>query len=106
MGDEEIEDEMRDLVFDYGDSQALVLMAEDFLQEAKLGDETKSIGIKSKRSTTSSSKVIQNKYNAFKYDPLKVKLLQDKLSVTEKERLEAMLKDIEENLDEIKKEKD
>jgi hypothetical protein len=35
MNDNDIEDELRDVVFDYEGSQALVLAAEDFLNEGK-----------------------------------------------------------------------
>ncbi len=35
MNENDIEDELRDVVFDYEGSQALVLAAEDFLNEGK-----------------------------------------------------------------------
>ena len=35
MNEDDIEDELRDVVFDYEGSQALVLAAEDFLNEGK-----------------------------------------------------------------------
>ena len=35
MNEDDIEDELRDVVFDYEGSQALVLAADDFLNEGK-----------------------------------------------------------------------
>ena len=35
MNADDIEDELRDVVFDYENSQALVLMADDFLNDKK-----------------------------------------------------------------------
>ena len=74
MNADDIESELRDVVFDYEDSKALVLAADNFLSE---GDTQSRKSGKSMRSgvSTTSSKIQENKIGAFKYDPFKIKLL-------------------------------
>lgn len=52
-----------------------------------------------------SSKIQQNKLSQAKYDPFKIKLLQDKLDPKAKARLETLLQEIDDNMDELLKEK-
>jgi hypothetical protein len=56
-------------------------------------------------SASRADKIKFNKENVGKYDPLKVRLLQDRLDDRQKDRLESLLDDIEQNWDEIMKEK-
>lgn len=51
------------------------------------------------------SRIQQNKISAAKYDPHRIKLLQDRLDEKSKARLAALLKDIDDNMDELMKEK-
>ena len=108
MNAADIEEELRDVVFDYEGSKELVRAADEFLAEDKLG-ETKSVSgatdrsMRSNASTT--SKVLENKREAGKYNPFKIKLLQDRLDEKGKARLAEMLKDIDENLPQLMKEK-
>ena len=53
-----------------------------------------------------SSKVRENKANVSKYDPYKIKLLQDRLDEKSKARLATLLQEIDDNLDDLKKEKE
>ena len=104
MNAEDIESELRDVVFDYEGSQALVLAAENFLSE---GDTFSKKSGKSGRSNISSttSRLQENKIKASKYDPFRIKLLQDRLNEKEKSRLQALLKEIDDNIDQLMKEK-
>lgn len=104
MNAEDIESELRDVVFDYEGSQALVLAADNFLSE---GDTFSKKSGRSGRSgvSTTSSKIFENKTNASKYDPFRIKLLQDRLNEKEKARLGALLKEIDDNIDQLMKEK-
>lgn len=104
MNADDIESELRDVVFDYEGSKALVLAADNFLSE---GDTQSRKSGKSMRSGISSttSKIHENKSNASKYDPFKIKLLQDRLSSPEKARLATLLKEIDDNYDALMKEK-
>ena len=52
------------------------------------------------------SKIQQNKIAAGKHDPFKIKLLQDKLDEKGKARLAQLLKEIDDNIDELMKEKE
>lgn len=52
------------------------------------------------------SRIKKNIELAGKYDPTKIKLLQDRLDPKAKARLESLLSDIDENMDSIMKEKD
>ena len=52
------------------------------------------------------SKIRKNIELAGKHDPTKIKLLQDRLDPKSKARLENLLNDIDENMDEIMKEKE
>lgn len=109
MNADDIEDELRDVVFDYENSQALVLMADDFLNDKKptYKDDLKSESGKSNFSQMSdNSKIRKNIELAGKHDPTKIKLLQDRLDPKSKARLENLLNDIDENMDEIMKEKE
>ena len=104
MNAEDIESELRDVVFDYEGSQALVLAADNFLSE---GDAMSKKSGRSGRSGASSttSKVFENKIQASKHDPYRIKLLQDRLNEQEKRRLEALLKEIDDDMDQLMKEK-
>ena len=83
----------------------MVRAADDFLAEDRLG-ETKSVSGATDRSNMSTnSKVLENKREAGKWNPYKIKLLQDRLDEKGKSRLAEMLKDIDENLPELMKEK-
>lgn len=103
MNADDIESELRDVVFDYEGSKALVLAADNFLSE----DTQSRRSGKSMRSGISSttSKIHDNKANASKFDPFKIKLLQDRLSSPEKARLATLLQEIDENYDALMKEK-
>lgn len=74
MNADDIESELRDVVFDYEGSKALVLAADNFLSE---GDTQSRKSGKSMRSGVSSttSKILENKSKASQYDPFKIKLL-------------------------------
>ena len=108
MNAADIEDELRDVVFDYEGSKELVLAADAFLAEGKIGD-TKSVSGTTDRSMRSNasdrSKIIENKRGAGSYNPYKIKLLQDRLDEKGKSRLADMLKEIDETLPELMKEK-
>ena len=109
MNADDIEDELRDVVFDYEHSQAMVLAADNFLQNKPTysGDETKSLGGGSNVSGASNmSKIKENKILAGKHDPFKIKLLQDRLDEKGKARLAQLLKEIDDNIDELMKEKE
>lgn len=54
---------------------------------------------------TDKSRIHSNIAGASKYNPLKIKLLQDRLNDTEKQRLNSLLQEIEDNLDDLMKEK-
>ena len=60
---------------------------------------------KTSKTSTMTSKVRQNRDNVGEYDPYKVKLMQDRLNPDEKERLQSLLQDIDDNLDQLMKEK-
>ena len=98
MNAEDIESELRDVVFDYEGSQALVAAADNFLNE---GDAFSRRSGRSGRSgvSSTSSKIFENKLNAAQHDPFRIKLLQDRLNTREKSRLEALLKEIDDNMD-------
>ena len=104
MNADDIESELRDVVFDYEGSKALALAADNFLSE---GDTQSRRSGKSMRSGVSSttSKILENKGRASQYDPYKIKLLQDRLSSPEKARLSALLQEIDDNYDALMKEK-
>lgn len=90
MNADDIEDELRDVVFDYENSQALVLMADDFLNDKKptYKEDLKSESGKSNYSQMSeNSKIRKNIELAGKHDPTKIKLLQDRLDPKSKARL-------------------
>lgn len=109
MNADDIEDELRDIVFDYENSQAMVLAADNFLQNKPTyqGEDTKSVGESSNMSKMSGmSRIQQNKLEAGKHDPFKIKLLQDRLDDKGKARLAQLLKEIDDNIDELKKEKE
>lgn len=55
--------------------------------------------------STTTSKIDENKSKASKYDPFKIKLLQDRLSSPQKARLATLLQEIEDNYDALMKEK-
>ena len=76
MNADDIEEELRDVVFDYENSQALVLAADNFLSGKN--PETYSINTDNKSSASKASMashVSQNKLNAKNFDPYKIKLL-------------------------------
>lgn len=50
-------------------------------------------------------KILKNKIEAGSYNPQKIKLLQDRLDEKGKSRLEALLRDIDDNMDDLLKEK-
>lgn len=108
---QDFEDELRDVVFDYENSQAMVAIADDFLKgndsnpfaDPFRGDAQSQYSKNSKASDK--SRIQQNIAGASKYDHLKVKLLQDRLNEKEKARLESLLKEIEDNLDGLMQEK-
>ena len=52
------------------------------------------------------TKIHQNKIYAGKHDPFKIKLLQDRLDEKGKARLAQLLKEIDDNIDELRKEKE
>ena len=52
------------------------------------------------------SKIQQNKLEAGKHDPFKIRLLQDRLDEKGKARLAQLLKEIDDNIDELRKEKE
>ena len=107
MNADDIEEELRDVVFDYENSHALVLAADDFLTGNNSFDAQS--GVTDNRSSGSkasmSSRVSQNKQNAKNFDPHKIKLLQDRLDDRQKARLEQLLKEVDENMEELMKEK-
>lgn len=108
QSEQDLEDELRDVVFDYENSKALVAMANNFLEEDKrpsfdpLQSEVQS---NYSKTSTVTSKIKENIENVGKYDPYKIKLMQDRLNPNEKARLNEMLNEIDENLEEIMKEK-
>lgn len=99
------------MVFDYEDSKALVLAADGFLageQAYGAGFDTKSDqsnGKSSKSVMSENSRIRQNKIEAGRHDPYRVKLLQDRLDGKGKARLEQLLNEIDDNMDELMKEK-
>ena len=99
------------MVFDYEDSKALVLAADGFLtgqQVYEPGFDAKSDQSNGKSvnsSMSENSKIRQNKIEAGRHDPYRVKLLQDRLDAKGKARLEQLLKEIDDNIDELMKEK-
>ena len=108
---QDIEEEMRDVVFDYQNSQALVAMANNFLTD----DYPKSSGAQSEagdnqssfsKQSSMTSKIRQNIDNVGAYDPTRIKLLQDRLGDREKARLNEMLSEIDENLEDLMREKE
>jgi hypothetical protein len=50
---------------------------------------------------SNNSRISKNKQEAGKFDPYKIRLLQDRLDAKEKARLDFMLKEIDENMDEL-----
>ena len=90
QSEQDLDEELRDVVFDYENSQALVHMANNFLEDdtrKRPQSDTHSMYSKMSGKSTMSSKVRDNKNKVGEYDPYKVKLMQDRLSVKEKERL-------------------
>ena len=87
----------------------MVLAADNFLQNKPTyqGEDTKSLGGSSNMSKMSGmSKIQQNKLEAGKHDPFKIRLLQDRLDEKGKARLAQLLKEIDDNIDELRKEKE
>ena len=82
-------------------------MANNFLYEQKPGvQQSDTYSFYSKQSKMSeNSKIKQNIDDVGKYDPYKIRLQQDRLGEKEKARLEALLSEIDDNLDELMKEK-
>lgn len=76
MNADDIEEELRDVVFDYENSQALVLAADNFLSGKNYETQSIENDMKSHGSRASmASHVSQNKQNAKDFDPYKIKLL-------------------------------
>lgn len=123
MNADDIEDELRDVVFDHDGylegSKALVLAADGFLtgtdeRPPQAGFDTNSQQSnddgkwgKSQMSENSKmqDKIRQNKVEAARHDPRRIKLLQDRLNEKGKARLEQLLKDIDDNMEELMREK-
>ena len=105
----DIEEELRDQVFDYENSQALVLMADNFLsgnEHPRPSSEAQSqSGYSTNSKLSDTSKIHQNITTAGKHDPFKIKLLQDRLDDKAKARLATMLTEIDDNLDDLMQEK-
>jgi hypothetical protein len=111
MNADDIQEELRDVVFDYEGSKALVLAADGFLTDETpqgVGFDTKSEHSTGKSTMTAMSQnsvIRQNKLDAGRHDPYRVKLLQDRLDAKGKARLEHMLNEIDDHMDELMKEK-
>lgn len=107
---QDIEEELRDVVFDYDNSRAMVEIADDFLK----GDEYKpgtfkddmSAFSKGSKMSTNSSHVRRNIDNAGVYNPLKMNKMTNRLDQGERERLDELLEDIDLNLDDVIKDKE
>ena len=110
MNANDIEDELRDVVFDYESSKAVVLAADNFLTEkpAYIGPELDDISENPSNisSMTDKSIINRNKLMQGKHDPSKIKLLQDRLDPKSKARLEKLLQEIDDNMEELMKEKE
>mmetsp|Transcript_11935 Transcript_11935/g.18422 ORF Transcript_11935/g.18422 Transcript_11935/m.18422 type:complete len:90 (-) Transcript_11935:421-690(-) len=87
MNPDDIEEELRDVVFDYENSQALVVAADQFLKGDTSsfagavggpdgGDDNASMNSRNSKG----SKIQENIRNASKWNPYKVKTLDDKLN--------------------------
>ena len=78
MNPDDIEEELRDVVFDYENSQALVLAADQYLKgetPSSMSDVGSSASRKSKN-----SKIQENIRNAATYNPYKRKTAYDRLT--------------------------
>ena len=85
----------------------MLAIADDYLKEPdrKGASDTQSINSKTTTGSKMGSKIRENINSQGKHDPFKIKLLQDRLSDKEKSRLDSLLNDIDENLEDILKEK-
>ena len=122
--DSDLEDEYRDEVFDFDHSKAVVQMADDYLEDKPMlaimagledenEDDTKSLGgvtqqtgMTGKSTLSSKSKVSINKHNVGKYGKMLKQRNVDRLDPESRARLEAMVKDIDDNLDDLVREKE
>ena len=76
------------------------------MNEGKKSDSRSQGGVSTSSKNSAISKIQENKLLAANYDPTKIKLLQDKLSDKERERLANLLKEIDDNIDDLKREKE
>ena len=124
QADSDLEDEYKDTVFDFDQSKALVQMAEDYLDNKpmlalmagieedyeddtqSLGGATNQTGMTGKSTLSSKSKVSINRLNVGKYGKLLGQRQVDRLDPESRARLEAMVKEIDDNLEELVREKE
>lgn len=121
--DQDLEEEYKDEVFDFEQSKALVEMAGDFLDDKpmlalmppgseqeddtfSLGGVTQKTGMTSKSKLSDKSMVSINKRNVGRYGGLMKQRQVDRLDPESRARLEAMVKEIDENLEELQREKE
>ena len=76
MNPDDIEQELRDVVFDYENSKDLVNAADNFLQgRSNVFYETGSQRTDIRSTNSNTSRVFQNKLDAGSYDPTRIKLM-------------------------------
>lgn len=108
MNPDELDEELRDVVFDYEGSKALLYAAEDFLDGKPTyngPDARSSYGESNVSGMTDNSIIRRNRLEQGRHDPTKIKLLQDRLDEKGKARLAQLLLEIDENMDDLMKEK-
>ena len=101
-------DEYNDMVFDIDESRQLVQMADDFLSNKPLAitEGLSTVSEEGNRSTNSANRnfVSQNKRQTA-FNGLRTKFACDRLDSEQRARLDSMVKEIEDNLDEVVLEK-